>query len=484
MQRKTEMQQGWEFAVKIVGANVAANVGADYLSEVTEAIKQLEDSINNHPYRGQDAAHFKGYVLEEYAAGTFNINAVVEGSQDRASVLHSNEYGSVDVRLDTDGNIIDYSAKAYRSPAESGNAQAVLNTTTREALYKETERLVPSDHLEGAKQSVHQRALRNQEIRPDVAAANADTEAHLTDRISNGKGIESKTATQKELEQMAKSGHNQQFSAEDQGISLATLIKNEHMLKQALDAGVTAATITVALQLAPEIYKAIDYLIKHKQINVNQVKKIGTKAISAGAEGFLRGSVSCYIYIACKQGLLGEALKHVEPGPLGAVVAIVMGTVKNSILVAAGKMTARQMGQSFIDSVVVSGGYLVGMHIGGLIGQALGIELPVFGYIIGSLVGCAFAAVYEIGKKKLISFCVDTGFTCFGLVEQNYELPDEVLNEMGIKTAKIGRANIKTAQVSTVQENDIVDRVSYETVNLTMLRRGVIGVNKIGYVLE
>lgn len=50
------------------------------------------------------------------------------------------------------------------------------------------------------------------------------------------------------------------------------------------------------------------------------------------------------------------------------------------------------------------------------------------------------AVVYNIGKKKLISLCVEAGFTCFGLVEQDYELPEEIL------------------------------------------RRGIIGVNKIGYV--
>jgi hypothetical protein len=38
------------------------------------------------------------------------------------------------------------------------------------------------------------------------------------------------------------------------------------------------------------------------------------------------------------------------------------------------------------------------------------------------LIGTSFCVIYNIGKKKLISFCVDTGFTCFGLVEQNYEL--------------------------------------------------------------
>ncbi|WP_346936032.1 hypothetical protein [Clostridium sp.] len=483
MQKKTEMQQGWEFAAKVVGADVAAHVGLDYVSKVAEAIEQLEKDINNHPYRGQDVAHFKGYVLEEYAAGTFNINAVAAGSSDKAQVLHSNELGSVDIQLQADGYTQDYSAKAYRSPQESGLAQAKLAADTREPLYGGQERLIPTDHLEGAKQDVHQRALRNEEIRPDVAAANRDTEKHLTDRISNKEGIKSNPVTQKELEDMARYGHEQNFNAEERGITLANVIKNEHLLKQSLEAGCTAAAITVAMQLAPELYKAIDYLIKHGEININHVKQMGSKAITASAEGFLRGSVSCSLYIICKEGLLGEAFRTVDPSLLGSVVAIVMETVKNSILVAAGKMTAKQMGEAFVDGIVISSGYLIGVKIGGAIGQALGFQLPVFGYLIGSLVGCAFATVYNIGKKKLISFCVDTGFTCFGLVEQNYELSDEVLKEIGIDTIKIDRTNVNTTEIKKTLPSDIVNRTSYETVNMTVLRRGVIGVNKIGYVL-
>ncbi|MDF2854636.1 MAG: hypothetical protein K0Q87_487 [Neobacillus sp.] len=59
-----------------------------------------------------------------------------------------------------------------------------------------------------------------------------------------------------------------------------------------------------------------------------------------------------------------------------------------------------------------------------------------------TLIGCAFAAVYKIGMKQLISFCADTGFTSYGLVEQNHELPDEMLMEMGVDTISIPRANV------------------------------------------
>ena len=255
------------------------------------------------------------------------------------------------------------------------------------------------------------------------------------------------------------------------------------MLKQALKAGYTTAAITVAFQLAPEIYKAIDFLIKHGEINIQQIKRMGTKGISAGAEGFLRGSISSSLLIICEKGILGEAFKGINPTILGTVVALVMQTVKNSILVAAGKMSTQQMGAAFVDTVVVSGGYLLGAHIGGIIGQALGFELPVVGYLLGSLIGTSFCVIYNIGKKKLISFCVDTGFTCFGLVEQNYELPDEVLHELGAETISIPRTKIERIDIPRVQTPAAnISRSEYETIDITVLRRGVIGVNKIGYV--
>ena len=49
-------------------------------------------------------------------------------------------------------------------------------------------------------------------------------------------------------------------------------------------------------------------------------------------------------------------------------MALVLQTTKNSILVAAGKVSTQQMGPAFVNIVVVSGGYLVGAHIGGIIG--------------------------------------------------------------------------------------------------------------------
>lgn len=84
MQQKTELQQGWEFATGIMGADLAAHMGMEYVSAVEAAIKQLEDNINNHQYRNLGINQLQGYMLEEWGAGTFNVDAVAADSPFRA----------------------------------------------------------------------------------------------------------------------------------------------------------------------------------------------------------------------------------------------------------------------------------------------------------------------------------------------------------------------------------------------------------------
>lgn len=475
MQTKSEVQQGWEFATALLGADVATHMGAKYVSDVEAAIKQLEDNINNHKYRNLGIGQLQGFMLEEWSAGTFNIDAIAKDSKDRAVVLYSTEKNSVDIHLKSG---TDYSAKSYRTAKQTVKAQARFNPETGQASYKGQGRLVPSNLVEGGKQIAHKEALRNESIREDLSKAYYDTEVKLTDKIANKKGVESKPASRKDLDKMAKESKKREFKS---GITAKSEIQT---VKNALKAGYTTAAITVALQLAPEIYKFIDFLIKNGELDISQVKDIGEKGISAGTEGFLQGSIAATLQIMCSSGKFGEALIGIKPEPLGAIVSIVLQTAKNSILVAAGKISSKQMGASFINTVVVSSGYLAAAKIGGAIGQSLGFNLPVIGYLLGSLVGTSLCVVYGVGKRQLISFCIDTGFTCFGLVEQSYELPEEVLHEIGVDTITIPRTKIETTEIAKANIDTVeINKVKYETIDITVLRRGIIGVNKIGYII-
>ena len=99
-------------------------------------VKQLEENINNHQYRNLGTNQLQGYMLEEWGAGTFNIDAVAADSAYRAEVLHSTAKDSVDVLIKNGGkDAAAYSAKSYADGAKSAIEQARLNPDTRQASY-------------------------------------------------------------------------------------------------------------------------------------------------------------------------------------------------------------------------------------------------------------------------------------------------------------------------------------------------------------
>ena len=75
-----------------------------------------------------------------------------------------------------------------------------------------------------------------------------------------------------------------------------------------------------------------------------------------------------------------------------------------------------------------------------------------------------------------------SGFTCFGLVEQDYTLPEEVLKDLGIDITPISRIEVSRTSIDVNKTNLITNKTQFETIEVKVLRRGVLGVNKIGYV--
>ena len=548
MQGKDSLHEGWDFSAHIMGGNYGSLKAGDYVQQVDDAVKKLVDDMNALGENGLGVKQLKGFVAEYWHTDTFNIEAALRDSSNRAFVEGSTENASVDVSTNFGKN---YSLKYRRSAEKSVNEQAknVINAyhgylskprkgnvisfeeylekygyskdenikkliadyrkavgngdkSTLEqymmihageydiaslltSVYNGQDRLIPIDQINEAKKYLKQEIAKESEKetsnRAAVLANYKETLDKLVDRVSDGTGAESRTLTKEEAEAIAALVKEGQFKAEDFGLTLNDLITTDYILQQTLKAGYTAATITLVLQLAPEIIKAIDYLIKNGQIDLNQVKKIGVKAITAPTEGFLRGSISSALTIACKSGKLGASLVDVSPQVIGALTVITLDTVKNSFLVAVGKMDPQEMGATLTKEIIVSGMGLAG----GAIAQSLVPEMPVLAYMLGSFVGSALASVsLAVGEKALLSFCVETGFTCFGLVKQDYSLPESVLEDMGLEIVKVERVYADTLDVDRVKPDIIeVDRCEYDTIEITILKRGIIGVNKIGYVL-
>ena len=89
---------------------------------------------------------------------------------------------------------------------------------------------------------------------------------------------------------------------------------------------------------------------------------------------------------------------------------------------------------------------------------------------------------YNIGQQAVLSFCVDSGFTLFGLVEQDYTLPKDIIEKIGIETFDYESFKIDAFKPSHFNfDTFTVDSFIPDTLDITFLRRGVIGVSKIAY---
>ena len=487
----TGIREGWDFMSSILGGDYSSNIAMQdfsyetstnaHIQEINAAIDQLRDKINYHPGINLDIEKFKGFVAEEWAAETFNIDAITDGSSHRATTLHSTAYGSVDIGTNFGK---DYSVKYYKNAAETAKAQATYDSTAELPKYHNQDRLVPTDQLEEAKKFAEDKAKDIAGKRPAVAASYKEAADKMVDRVSDNDGHSSRPLSKQESLDIAKEAKSREgFDPAKHGYEKLDKIQLDY-IKNGLQAGVTAATITAIMQITPELFKAVDYLIKNGEIDLSQIGKSGAKVITTSGESFLRGTTAYAVEMSIQKGLLGETLQQaVTPTAVGVAVVVVMNTIRNSLLVAAGKKSPAKMGEELVDTVVMTTGYLVGAKIGGAIAQTVAFELPGLAYILGSMIGCSVAAVYFIGKKRLISLCVDTGFTCFGLVEQDYELPDEVLESMGIDMFKIPEKEIDQIPIKTINVHQALDVNVPETIDLTMVKRGIIGVNKVGYVI-
>ena len=81
-----------------------------------------------------------------------------------------------------------------------------------------------------------------------------------------------------------------------------------------------------------------------------------------------------------------------------------------------------------------------------------------------------------------MSFCVDSGCTFFGIVDQDYQLPQEIMDEIGIEVFDYEKFEYDSFQYDNFRFDTFSpDTFQYDKFGITILRRGVIGVGKVGY---
>ncbi len=498
-------REGYDFFESHAGNFAGISSGAQYIDTVDSEITALMDSLNEFNSSGARIDTLKGDVAEFWHAGTFNIKSAIHGSGHRAQVDRSHDFGSVDVSgKNFDG---DFGLKYYKDGASSAKQQAKslferfkeyksqggkdeldtyldkrgysADAVLSDPVYSGQYRVIPSNQMREATAWLERKIAEESVKRPDQVKRYEETLKLLRDKISDNEGNESIALSEQEARELARLAKEGGVNPEELHLTPEELIQYTDILKQACKAGMTSATISLVLRVAPEVWNAVLYLIKNGEVDEAQFKKIGFAAVTGAGEGFVRGTVSAAITASCKAGLCGESLKSIDPSIVGAVTVLVMNSMKYSYKVVTGEISRVQMANELIKEMFVTTCAL----ILGSVSQSF-IEIPVLGYMIGSFVGSiAGSVIYSAVYTPVLSFCVDTGFTMFGLVDQNYELPEEVLKEIGIEVFEYEQFDYNHFEAS-IFEYSTFNANSFEPTNIdmTFLRRGVIGVNCIGYV--
>ena len=504
----TRFEEGYSFYVQQAGTQLAGYEATSYVNRVNSEIDKLVSDLN--AFKGFSTAPniLKGDIAEFWHSDTFNINAVANNSTNRAYVDRSHDFASADITSNFGEK---FGLKYYKDAVSSAQQQSKSvferfseykaqggkdslekflqdrgftdNSVLNDPIYSGQVRIIPKEQLKDACDWLKRKIETESVNRPEQVNRYQETLDMLSDRIRDGEGTESVALSDsdaKALAALAKEGNVTAEELAKLGISAEEIIKFEHIAQQAFKAGLSAAAISIVLKVAPEIYKAIDYLIKTGELDAEQFKRIGFAAIQGGSEGFIRGSVAAALTASCEAGLLGEACKNVAPEAIGMAVVLTMNTMKNALLVATGKMSRTELANQLIKELFISTiSYSLGVAT-----QTI-IEIPVLGFMIGSFVGSiAGAFVYDISYNVLLSFCADTGFTMFGLVEQDYTMPKEVFEELGLDTLELDTLELDTLELDTLELDTLeLDSLELDKLDIVFLRRGVIGVSKIGYTL-
>lgn len=497
-------EEGYIYFERNSSSTVATTLSTQYIDSINEEIDKLVNDINSFDGFSSRIDTLKGDVAEFWHADTFNIKSALGGSKHRASVDRSHDMGSVDVSTNF-GN--DYGLKYYKTGAESAKQQAKSvfekfkeyqqkggresieeylkkrgyseDAILSDPIYSGQMRLIPTDQMKEAIKYLENKIAKESIIRPNEVKRYKETLDLLSDRIKDNNNNESIPLTDEDAKKLAMLAKKGDLDPTKLGLTTEELVSYKYVIQQAFKAGLSAATISMTLKIAPEIINAFKYLLDTGEVSPEQLRKIGVAALEGAGDGFLKGSVSAAITTICKSGILGEGLKDVNPSIVGAVTVLAIDTMKNAYFVANGKMTQRELANELVKEMFITTCSL----IGGAISQSF-IEIPVLGFMIGSLVGSILGSVtYEAAYRPVMSFCVSSGFTMFGLVEQNYELPEDVLKEIGVAVFEYEKFDYaKFEPVKFDYGKFSFEKFVPEKIDILFLRRGVIGISKIGFI--
>ena len=488
------LREGYEFYSRQAGIAHAVIDSEQWIDAIDEAIEAFVEDMASFEGNAKKAEILAGDVAEFWHADTFNIDAAIHRSSGpRAEVPRSTGFGTPDVVIGDRQYQLKYYANAdasvraqsvtFGQEAHQGSpsAQALLDAGLvgeNDPVYGEMSRLVPSDQVEEARRVANRRIATEAARRLDQVERYRSTRDRLTGNVEDDQGNSSMDLSRKDANRLAREAKAGELDLEGWGLTTEQLVQLEDVMRQAAKAGLTAAALAAVLEAVPAVIAAAQHLLEEGELDLDDIGGVASSTASGGARGFIVGATTAAITDAAKMGILGEVAGDLDPTVVGTVAVVAFNTLRNSVRVARGKMKRAELVSTLGRDAFVATCSLVG----GGIGQSH-IQIPVVGYLIGSFVGSTVGGLsWELGEQATLAVCVESGLTLFGLVDQDYEVPEDLIRQIGAETFDYERFEPEAFEPEALgAERFEPEALAPERFGVTQLRRGVFGVARVGY---
>ena len=537
-----EFDNGFNRYLKENGLVFSSDSAAKFCSDIRKDIQETLDILNTDVVGSRKRiGNLQGDMAEYYFTRIFNLKARSSGSSYRAEVLRSTELGSIDVliyKIDAAGNAIPgsatpYSLKYYKSGKGAAAQQArtfgseyraVLSRKIKKdpsvtaenytfddflkernldnkgineetLLYGGQKRLIPKAKMTSAKKYLE--ALIKKEADPE-RRKNLQTVLDLiTDVIKSPDGkVGDIKLTRSKSEEIAKAAKKGKLDLDKLGIGIDDILTNRIIWEKSLHIGYISGCITLAIDLAPQLIDIIQQLFSRGIVDIESLDLTG--GLNDAGSSFVVGTLtSVFTSYASRETLFSsvspEMISFMVMMCYSSIVTTIKGykdrlsgnEIANQLIQNTHVLTWTYVGTSIVSPQIAAGiGKIIGKTIG-TIGESV---LPLVSTMLGSLIGAVIGGLsYKWLNDLGVSLCVKKGYTFFGLVKQDYTIPEPLHKFLIsdrinlIKESVSDSIELEPIQLETISEQPIGFG---ERILKLMLERHVVGVGQIAYAVR
>ena len=512
-----DFKKGYLYVIDNIAGATGVQVSQEWIESINETVDVMtQNMVETAQAKNLGVDQLQGFIAEIWHTETFNTKATIHHSSSNAMQPDVNTFGSADVIVGKKN----FSLKSYNT--EKGSYRALSETPwerycklrsqaeskgqsyksfddflsergrandemAKVSMYYGQGKVVSADMLNGAKALLHRKILSlagdtNPTSETQIQIARyQEVYQTLTDVVSDNNGNESISLSHSDaikLAKAAKAGDIDKELLKECGLDINKLVSAKDIVVESLKAGISAATLSLIIGITPTIINGISMLISSGEIDVESLKQDGTDALSISAKSFLSGSITAALNTCCQTGKCGDAFVNIDPIAISTLVVMTIGTIGIGMKFASGKIDKTEMARQIMQMYVTT----AFATVGGSVLTALFQGFP-FAYMLGSFIGGIVGGlVYSVSEKLYLSFCIDSGCTFFGLVDQNYTLPERVIEELGLEQFTFDKLTTEEFGYDTFEIDKFsVDSFVYEKFGIEILSRDLIGVYSIGY---